>query len=113
MPSSSSSSRTPWNAPDQSLAVIALNVRHAERLRQRITQAVNGQPALADFFSEDRVEPFVVVDVAGARGLSRDRVVVSVGYAKNTPRTCPPRLRRDFHGARRRPSLRRAASRAR
>lgn len=68
--------------PDQSLAVIALNVRHAERLRQRITQAVNGQPALADFFSEDRVEPFVVVDVAGARGLSRDRVVVSVGYAK-------------------------------
>ena len=68
--------------PDHSLAVIALNARHAERLRHEIALAVAGQPALTEFFSQDSVEPFVVVDPAGARGLSRDRVVVSVGFAK-------------------------------
>lgn len=68
--------------PDHTLAVVALNARHAERVRQAVDRAVEGAPGLADFFSPDSVEPFVVVDAEGARGLSRDRVILTVGFAK-------------------------------
>ncbi len=68
--------------PDQSLAVIALNARHADRVREAIISAVSGSSAVAGFFAADKEEPFVVVDADGAAGLRRDTVVLSLGYAK-------------------------------
>jgi hypothetical protein len=68
--------------PDQSLAVIALNARHADRVRQAVARAVEGAPGLASFFAPDVSEPFQVVDAEHARGLSRDRVLLTVGFAK-------------------------------
>lgn len=68
--------------PDRSLAVIALNALHATRIRQAVSRKVESSPGLAAFFGPDTPEPFVVTDPAGARGLSRARVVISVGYAK-------------------------------
>ncbi|PFG38911.1 hypothetical protein ATJ97_1402 [Georgenia soli] len=68
--------------PEQSLAVVALNPRHAERVREAVGAAVTGSPAVADFFRADRDEPFTVVDVDAAGGLRRDVVILSVGYGK-------------------------------
>ncbi|MFC7579858.1 prevent-host-death family protein [Schaalia naturae] len=68
--------------PDQSLAVIALNARHADRVRQAVARAVEGAPGLASFFAPDVSEPFQVVDAERARGLSRDRILLTVGFAK-------------------------------
>ncbi len=68
--------------PDRSLAVIALNSLHADRIRQSVTRAVEGAPGLTSFFAPDAVEPFEVVDPEGARGLSRDRIIITVGFAK-------------------------------
>ncbi len=68
--------------PDQSLAVIALNARHADRIRQAVARAVEGAPGAASFFAADAVEPFVVVDAREARGLSRDRILLTIGFAK-------------------------------
>ncbi|WP_324650595.1 hypothetical protein [Georgenia sp. H159] len=68
--------------PEQSLAVIALNARHADRVREAVISAVSGSSAVADFFAADKAEPFVVVDADGAAGLRRDTVVLSLGYAK-------------------------------
>ncbi|MBE6482693.1 MAG: DNA helicase [Actinomyces ruminicola] len=68
--------------PEQSLGVIALNARHAEEIRRATAAAVAGSPALADYFEMGVSEPFVVVDLGEARSLRRDRIIVSVGYAK-------------------------------
>lgn len=68
--------------PQESLAVIALNARHADRVREAVTLAVADSPAVARFFDPSRSEPFTVVDVESASGLRRDAVVMSVGFAK-------------------------------
>lgn len=68
--------------PERSLGVIALNARHAERIRQAIQRTRASEPGLASFFDATNAQPFAVVDPQGARGLSRDRIIVSVGYAK-------------------------------
>ncbi len=70
------------STPERSLAVIALNARHADRVREAVISAVTGSAAVAEFFAADREEPFVVVDADGAGGLRRDTVVLTLGYAK-------------------------------
>ncbi|MFC7404803.1 hypothetical protein [Georgenia alba] len=69
-------------SPEQSLAVVALNGPHAERVREAIGAAVAGSPAVAEFFRTDREEPFTVVEVDSASGLRRDVVILSVGFGK-------------------------------
>ncbi|AYD90450.1 DNA helicase [Actinomyces lilanjuaniae] len=68
--------------PEESLGVVALNTLHADAVRSAVAQAVAGSPALERFFSPGADEPFVVVDLSGARALRRDHVIVTVGYAK-------------------------------
>ena len=68
--------------PDRSLAVITLNARHADRVREAVIAAVADSPAVAQFFAADKDEPFVVLDADGAAGLRRDTIVLSLGYAK-------------------------------
>ncbi|WP_180359758.1 hypothetical protein [Miniimonas arenae] len=68
--------------PTESLAVIALNPRHAMRIREAVAAAVTGSPAVAGFFDTGRLEPFQVVDVEQAAGMRRDAVVLAVGYGK-------------------------------
>lgn len=69
-------------SPEQSLAVVALNERHAEQIRRAVSLAVAGAPALVSFFEATGTEPFLVTDLRGARSLRRDRLILSVGYAK-------------------------------
>ena len=68
--------------PEESLAVIALNRLHADALRSAITRAAAGAPALEEFFAPGAAEPFTVVELAEARALQRDHIIISVGYAK-------------------------------
>ena len=68
--------------PEESLAVIALNRLHADALRSAITRAAAGAPALEEFFAPGAAEPFTVVELAEARALRRDHIIISVGYAK-------------------------------
>ena len=67
---------------DESLAVITLNARHAQRIREAIISAVADSPAIDSFFNPASAEPFVTLDAAHAAGLRRDRIILSVGYAK-------------------------------
>ncbi|GAA1634351.1 hypothetical protein GCM10009790_15430 [Georgenia ruanii] len=69
-------------ATEASLAVVALNARHADRVREAVTTAAAGSPALAEFFRADRPEPFTVVEVDAAAGLRRDVVLLAVGFGK-------------------------------
>ncbi len=69
--------------PGRSLAVIALNRAHAERIDSAVRVAL----AAADgstrrFFEPGFPEPFVVRPLDLVQGLERDTVVVAVGYGK-------------------------------
>ncbi|HLS50029.1 MAG TPA: DNA helicase, partial [Actinomycetaceae bacterium] len=68
--------------PEQSLAVVALNARHADRLREAIIAEVANSAAVAEFFDAAAPEPFVVTDPSGATGLRRDAIILGVGFAK-------------------------------
>jgi very-short-patch-repair endonuclease len=97
--------------PDESLGVIALGVKHAERvdaaLRSALTAATAPTPAsspagsagsagvaaaaaardaardLEAFFAEDVPEPFFVKNLERVQGDERDAIIISVGYGKH------------------------------
>jgi len=70
--------------PEDSLMVVTLGVRHAERVREALRAAVGDTPELEPFFAVDRREPFVVTSLDHVRAEVRDVVIVSVGYGRTT-----------------------------
>ena len=69
-------------SPERSLAVVALSDRHAGRIRDALETVRAEEPGLASFFDPATPEPFVVVGPSEAVGLTRESLIVSVGFAK-------------------------------
>lgn len=68
--------------PEESLAVVALNTRHADRVREAILSTARNSTALKQFFDPANNEAFTVVEVESAAGLHRDALIVTLGYGK-------------------------------
>lgn len=68
--------------PVDSLAVVALNERHAGRIEGALRRARLSDPQLDEALSSPRSEPFVVVSADQVQELRRDLVIIAVGYAK-------------------------------
>ncbi|HTU74748.1 MAG TPA: AAA domain-containing protein [Trebonia sp.] len=71
--------------PAESLGVIALGMRHAERIDAALRAAL-ASGGLADveaFFAEDATEPFFVKNLERVQGDERDAIILSVGYGKH------------------------------
>lgn len=68
--------------PERSLAVIALSDRHAQRIAEALASVRADEPGLASFFDPATPEPFVVVGPHQAVGLTRESLILSVGFAK-------------------------------
>ena len=69
-------------SPERSLAVVALSDRHAGRIRDALETVRAEEPGLASFFDPATPEPFVVLGPSQAVGLTRESLIVSVGFAK-------------------------------
>jgi very-short-patch-repair endonuclease len=69
--------------PSESLGVIALGMRHAERVDAALRAALAGAPDLEAFFAEDVPEPFFVKNLERVQGDERDAIILSVGYGKH------------------------------
>jgi very-short-patch-repair endonuclease len=69
--------------PSESLGVIALGVKHAERIDTALRLTLASEPALEPFFAEDRPEPFFVKNLERVQGDERDAIIMSVGYGKH------------------------------
>ena len=69
--------------PNESLGVIALGVRHAERIDAALRLALARDPGLEAFFGEDRAEPFFVKNLERVQGDERDAIILSIGYGKH------------------------------
>ncbi len=73
--------------PAESLGVIALTERHAERVRSALAASAGALDPAAEaqalaFLSAEAARPVVVVPMGAASGVTRDAVIVTVGYGK-------------------------------
>lgn len=69
--------------PHESLGVVTLGPRHAERLDAALRRALIRAPEVAGYLRGDRSEPFFVKDVEHAGGDVRDTVILSLGYGRS------------------------------
>ncbi len=73
--------------PAESLGVIALGIRHAERIDTELRAALSALPAgsegIEEFFAEDVPEPFFVKNLERVQGDERDAIILSIGYGKH------------------------------
>ena len=71
------------NRPNESLGVIAMGIKHANRVEDALLQRLGSEPELNAFFAEDREEPFFVKNLERVQGDERDAIILTVGYGKN------------------------------
>lgn len=69
--------------PEQSLGVIAMGIKHAERIDEALRAALSERDDLEEFFEESSHEPFFVKNLERVQGDERDAIILSVGYGKN------------------------------
>ena len=78
--------------PDRSLGVIAMSLRHANRIAAALDKARAEHPELDGFFDPHRDEPFFVKNLERVQGDERDAIILSLGYGK----TADGRVRHHF-----------------
>jgi len=77
--------------PMESLGVIALGVKHAERIDTALRSALSDlaeaggddYSEIEAFFAEDLPEPFFVKNLERVQGDERDAIILSIGYGKH------------------------------
>jgi very-short-patch-repair endonuclease len=69
--------------PDESLGVITMGIKHADRIGEALRLARPGRPDLDDFFTESRPERFFVKNLERVQGDERDAIILTIGYGKN------------------------------
>lgn len=68
--------------PEESLGVITMGIKHADRIETAIRQAVAANRDLDQFFTEDHPERFFVKNLERVQGDERDAIILSIGYGK-------------------------------
>jgi hypothetical protein len=68
--------------PKESLMVVSASRKHATRVFGGVLQEVASRPDLQEYFTSRSTEPFISVSVDQAQGLSRDRVIFSLGFGR-------------------------------
>jgi len=70
--------------PGESLGVIALGIKHAERIDLALREALAAaEPEVEAFFADDVAEPFFVKNLERVQGDERDAIILSIGYGKH------------------------------
>jgi len=78
--------------PDESLGVITMGIKHANRVQAALDRTIELRPDLTDFFSLDREERFFVKNLETVQGDERDAIILSVGYGKSANGDLPHRF---------------------
>ncbi|WP_081752621.1 AAA domain-containing protein [Kallotenue papyrolyticum] len=78
--------------PHESLGVITMGIKHANRIQSALDHALDRRPDLADFFSLDRQERFFVKNLETVQGDERDAIILSIGYGRAANGDLPHRF---------------------
>jgi very-short-patch-repair endonuclease len=81
--------------PYESLGVIAMGIKHANRIEECLRQRLRDNPELeaelGEFFAEEREERFFVKNLERVQGDERDAIILSFGYGKDAKGSLPLR----------------------
>jgi very-short-patch-repair endonuclease len=66
----------------QSLGVIAMGIKHANRIETALRERLRDRPDLNEFFDETKPERFFVKNLERVQGDERDAIILTVGYGK-------------------------------
>jgi very-short-patch-repair endonuclease len=69
--------------PEESLGVIAMGIKHSNRISEAVRRARIEDATLDAFLDESLHEPFFVKNLERVQGDERDAIILSVGYGKN------------------------------
>jgi very-short-patch-repair endonuclease len=69
--------------PDETLGVIAMGIKHANRIDETLRERLRLHRELDEFFDETREERFFVKNLERVQGDERDAIILSIGYGKN------------------------------
>ena len=78
--------------PRESLGVIAMGIRHADRVQRAIDQALAQRSDLGQFFDANAEERFFVKNLERVQGDERDAIILTVGYGKDRGGNLPFRF---------------------
>jgi len=78
--------------PRASLGVIAMGIRHADRVQRALDQALLNRPELGQFFDANAEERFFVKNLERVQGDERDAIILTVGYGKDRGGNLPFRF---------------------
>jgi very-short-patch-repair endonuclease len=78
--------------PQESLGVITMGIKHANRVQAALDRALELQPDLSDFFSLGQEERFFVKNLETVQGDERDAIILSIGYGKTQNGDLPHRF---------------------
>ncbi len=78
--------------PQTSLGVIAMGIRHSNRLEAELARARRARPDLDPFFDEHKKEKFFIKNLERVQGDERDAVILSIGYGKDAGGKLPYRF---------------------
>lgn len=76
-------------APDVSLGVITMGIKHANRIQAALDRELNGGSEFSEFFDTGRSERFFIKNLERVQGDERDAIILSVGYGKNRAGSLP------------------------
>lgn len=68
--------------PTESLGVIAMGIKHADRIIELLRQRRAEMGDCNGFFDEGREEPFFVKNLERVQGDERDAIILTIGYGK-------------------------------
>lgn len=71
--------------PNESLGVIAMGIKHADRIQEAVRQARLLRRDLDTFFAETGPEPFFVKNLERVQGDERDAIILTIGYSGRGP----------------------------
>lgn len=75
--------------PNVTLGVITMGLKHALRIQHKLDSVLSTRPDLAEFFDTNRPERFFVKNLERVQGDEREKVILSVGYAKDSSGKLP------------------------
>ncbi|GAB3490360.1 AAA domain-containing protein [Flexivirga lutea] len=78
--------------PDESIGVITLGQRHADRIEAALRTAIAADPAVAWLLDESLPEAFFVKNLERVQGDERDAIVLSIGYPRTADGSAPHRF---------------------
>ena len=78
--------------PEQSLGVIALGIKHAQRLQDAFDDELTKRGVGSAFFAETDDERFFIKNLERVQGDERDAIILSIGYGKDASGRLPFRF---------------------